>query len=762
MHLNPTQDCLGKKKDIINDTEDTEDTEEDDVDNNGSKLLDVVGGDASHPPMDSPIPLPSRDKHNTLNMDRLFGAASKGDVCLLNGFLEYFQLTGKHLTDREFRDPTNGKTALLKALLNLKDGKNDTIETLLEIAEITGGSQGLKNFVNAPYTDIYYEGQTALHVAIERRSFHLVKRLVEKGADVQAKASGKFFQQYAKPGFYFGELPLSLAACTNQLDIVSYLMENPYSTADLTDRDCQGNTVLHALVAIADNTPENTDFVTRIYDGILIRDAKLGKERDSKTNDIIKLEDIENNHGMTPLKLAAKTGKIGIFRHMVQREFTEEETIDLSRKFTEWAYGPIHSSLYDLESLDTYESNSVLEIIVYGSGIPNRHEMLETEPLHRLLEEKWDMFASKMFFVNFIVYMVYLGIFTAVAFYRKEGQTPFPVEDTPLDYLRSVGEFISVIGAIYFLCKGIINLKRKPPNCQALSLDGFCDILFVLQAVLLLVCVLLYVCGQTEYVGPLVLSLAFSWINLLYFTRGSRHMGMYSVMMQRMIMGDIVRFLFVYIVFLLGFSIAIVVLNPPLRSLSRKVGLRSEICTRPTYNNIGFTTLELFKFTIGMGDLEFTDQVQYKEVFYILLISYIILTYILLLNMLIALMGETVEKISRDSESIWKLQRAHTILDLERSLPKCFRKKLRSGVVKKLGVAHRRFFRVEEVNWKKWRTNLGIINEEDPGSCEITKLHSHENTEQQGNQLRLSPLLRRFSFRQNQGQNRQGDITANV
>ena len=52
----------------------------------------------------------------------------------------------------------------------------------------------------------------------------------------------------------------------------------------------------------------------------------------------------------------------------------------------------------------------------------NRHEMLETEPLHRLLEEKWDMFASKMFFVNFIVYMVYLGIFTAVAFYRKEGQ----------------------------------------------------------------------------------------------------------------------------------------------------------------------------------------------------------------------------------------------------------------------------------------------------------------------------------------------------
>ncbi len=79
-------------------------------------------------------------------------------------------------------------------------------------------------------------------------------------------------------------------------------------------------------------------------------------------------------------------------------------------------------------------------------------------------------------------------------------------------------------------------------------------------------------------------------------------------------------------------------------------------CKKPSYNDIRFTLLELFKFTIGMGDLEFTDQVQYKEVFYILLISYIVLTYILLLNMLIALMGNTVERISKESENIWNLQ----------------------------------------------------------------------------------------------------------
>lgn len=48
-------------------------------------------------------------------------------------------------------------------------------------------------------------GQTALHIAIERRNMALVKLLVENGADVQAAANGDFFKQSkGRPGFYFG------------------------------------------------------------------------------------------------------------------------------------------------------------------------------------------------------------------------------------------------------------------------------------------------------------------------------------------------------------------------------------------------------------------------------------------------------------------------------------------------------------------------------------------------------------------------------
>ena len=75
-----------------------------------------------------------------------------------------------------------------------------------------------------------------------------------------------------------------------------------------------------------------------------------------------------------------------------------------------------------------------------------------------------------------------------------------------------------------------------------------------------------------------------------------------------------------------------------------------------SYNSLYSTCLELFKFTIGMGDLEFTENYDFKAVFVILLLAYVILTYILLLNMLIALMGETVNKIAQESKNIWKLQ----------------------------------------------------------------------------------------------------------
>lgn len=56
-------------------------------------------------------------------------------------------------------DQSYGKTALMKALLHLRDGKNETVELLIDISEKMGD---IKEFVNAAYTNGYYKGEVFL------------------------------------------------------------------------------------------------------------------------------------------------------------------------------------------------------------------------------------------------------------------------------------------------------------------------------------------------------------------------------------------------------------------------------------------------------------------------------------------------------------------------------------------------------------------------------------------------------------------------
>uniref|UniRef100_F7CFN4 Transient receptor potential cation channel subfamily V member 1 n=1 Tax=Callithrix jacchus TaxID=9483 RepID=F7CFN4_CALJA len=626
----------------------------------------------------------------------IFEAVAQNNCQELESLLLFLQKSKKHLTDSEFKDPETGKTCLLKAMLNLHSGQNDTIPLLLEIARQT---DSLKEFVNASYTDSYYRGQTALHIAIERRNMALVTLLVENGADVQAAANGEFFKKTkGRPGFYFGELPLSLAACTNQLGIVKFLLQNSWQPADIGARDSVGNTVLHALVEVADNTADNTKFVTSMYNELLILGARL--------HPTLKLEELTNKKGMTPLALAAGTGKIG-----------------------------------------------------------NRHDMLLVEPLNRLLQDKWDRFVKRIFYFNFFIYCLYMIIFTMAAYYRPVvGLPPFKMENTE-DYFRVTGEILSVLGGVYFFFRGIQYFLQRRPSLKTLFVDSYSEMLFFVQSLLMLATVVLYFSHCKEYVASMVFSLAMGWTNMLYYTRGFQQMGIYAVMIEKMILRDLCRFMFVYIVFLFGFSTAVVTLiedgkNNSLPNESTSHRWRGPGCRPPdnSYNSLYSTCLELFKFTIGMGDLEFTENYDFKAVFIILLLAYVILTYILLLNMLIALMGETVNKIAQESKNIWKLQRAITILDTEKSFLKCMRKAFRSGKLLQVGYTpegqddYRWCFRVDEVNWTTWNTNVGIINE-DPGNCEGVKrmpsfsLRSSRVSGRHWKNFALVPLLREASAR---------------
>ncbi|XP_055462107.1 transient receptor potential cation channel subfamily V member 4 isoform X5 [Psammomys obesus] len=557
------------------------------------------------------------------NRPILFDIVSRGSTADLDGLLSFLLTHKKRLTDEEFREPSTGKTCLPKALLNLHNGRNDTIPVLLDIAERTGN---MREFINSPFRDIYYRG----------------------------------------------ELPLSLAACTNQPHIVNYLTENPHKKADMRRQDSRGNTVLHALVAIADNTRENTKFVTKMYDLLLLKCSRLFSDSN--------LETVLNNDGLSPLMMAAKTGKIG-----------------------------------------------------------NRHEMLAVEPINELLRDKWRKFGAVSFYINVVSYLCAMVIFTLTAYYQPlEGTPPYPYRTT-VDYLRLAGEIITLFTGVLFFFTSIKDLfMKKCPGVNSLFVDGSFQLLYFIYSVLVVVSAALYLAGIEAYLAVMVFALVLGWMNALYFTRGLKLTGTYSIMIQKILFKDLFRFLLVYLLFMIGYASALVTLLNPCANM-KVCDEDQNNCTVPTYpscrdsETFSAFLLDLFKLTIGMGDLEMLSSAKYPVVFILLLVTYIILTFVLLLNMLIALMGETVGQVSKESKHIWKLQWATTILDIERSFPVFLRKAFRSGEMVTVGKSsdgtpdRRWCFRVDEVNWSHWNQNLGIINE-DPGKSEIYQYYGFSHT----------------------------------
>ncbi|XP_066120418.1 transient receptor potential cation channel subfamily V member 2 isoform X1 [Saccopteryx bilineata] len=665
---------------------------------------------------------PSQKDPNRFDRDRLFGVVARGVPEDLAGLPEYLRRTSKYLTDSEYTEGSTGKTCLMKAVLNLRDGANACILPLLQIDRASGNPRPL---VNAQCTDEYYRGHSALHVAVEKRSLQCVQLLVENGADVHARACGRFFQRKSRGTcFYFGELPLSLAACTNQWDVVTYLLENPHQPASLQAPDSLGNTVLHALVMIADNSAENSALVTHMYDGLLRAGARLCPA--------VRLEDIPNLQGLTPLKLAAKEGKMEIFRHILQREFSEPHQC-LSRKFTEWCYGPVRVSLYDLTSVDSWEENSVLEIIAFHCRSPDRHRMVVLEPLNKLLQAKWDLLVPRFFF-NFLSYLVYMLMFTAVVYYQPAlDEASHPMKVTAGNSMLLLGHILILLGGIYLLMGQLWYFWRRRLFIWTSFVDSYFEILYLVQALLTVLSQVLCFLAVEWYLPLLVSSLVLGWLNLLYYTRGFQHTGIYSVMIQKVILRDLLRFLLVYLVFLFGFAVALVSLSREARGPTRSNATKTEGAGagqeaeeeggEAAYDGIMDASLELFKFTIGMGELAFQDQLRFRGVVLLLLLAYVLLTYILLLNMLIALMNETVNSVATDSWSIWKLQKAISVLEMEKGYWWCRRRKQRTGVKLTVGTRpdgspdERWCFRVEEVNWAAWEQMLPTVCEEpaEPG-----------------------------------------------
>ncbi|VDN05297.1 unnamed protein product [Thelazia callipaeda] len=487
--------------------------------------------------------------------------------------------------------------------------------------------------VNDIFISEDYYGLSPLHQAIINEDPAMVLFLLQHGADSNQRCYGasfcpddqkasrtdslehEFVEMNLKTTYnsrmYFGEYPLSFAACINQNDCYRILLANH---ADPNQKDTNGNTVLHLTVI-----HDQLDMLKLCYD----TGAKL---------------QVMNNQNLTPLTLAAHLGKKEMFEQILKLE------ADVL-----WIYGDVSSYAYPLAELDTINQetgelneDSALSLIVYGET--TKHLQLLDGLVTDLLQAKWEAFGRVRLATSFGCYLFfYICIFTAfmcrpfsmttkIKFQKNTFQKSFPAK---IAYKIS---FILIILVIPFriLC---------PFTPMMLFFDNALTLLIVL----------------------------FTGVHFLFYSRAVKFIGPFVLMIYTILSRDLSRFLLIYSIFLIGFSQSFYIIFLSCARQKAKNDVINMSNATHIMDHPMEATLRIFIMTIGEFMVFYRTMVnlcERKMMVYIgkaMFTIYQLFVSVMQLNLLIAMMERTYDLISR-TQTEWKRQWAQVILMIELSL----------------------------------------------------------------------------------------------
>ncbi|WKY14265.1 hypothetical protein Q1695_000088 [Nippostrongylus brasiliensis] len=564
-----------------------------------------------------------------------------------------------------------------------------------------------------------FYGLSPLHQAVINQDCHMAYILLKKGADVNIRCFGAFFcaedqkasrtdsleHEYVELSLktnytghmYFGEYPLSFAACMNHPDVYRLLIAYK---ANPNAQDTNGNTVLHMCVI-----HENMEMF------------RLALESGARLN-------IANKQNLTPLTLAAKLAKKQMFMEILE---IEGDSV--------WAYGGAASTAYPLSKIDTInevtgELNeaSALSLVVYGETA--EHLDLLDGLLETVLEAKWQAFGKRRMLRSLAAFTVFyvivviafasrpISMSTAqmtsgwITFTGKAVDGPYipgvmPIIDTATgeqeykvsltqchlrDYwdpnlstwngwCRAVAEAIAVLAVILQLIFEIKDLNRigrgkwwaihkEFPAKMAYK----CSFVFVLMMIpIRAACSLSPDLLVVDNVLAAMVIL-FTSVHFLYYCRALKFVGPFVLMVYTIIATDIRRFLMIYGIFLIGFSQAFYLVF--LSCEREEQSLHPSTQDQDRFQNVIQTPPEAFIRTFILTIGEFTVLYRNlamcpakvmiwigKAIFLIFELGVSILQF----NLLIAMMTRTYETISRTRKE-YKRQWAQVILMLELSL----------------------------------------------------------------------------------------------
>ena len=568
--------------------------------------------------------------------------------------------------------PETGTSLLHFALLS---ESNDVAKILIE----AGG----RNMIMQQVQSGYFTGTTALHVAVVNGNIEIVKTILSKleQDDKKELINCQVKTGINMQGHDLTGCTLALAIWGGNADLFDLLVENGAEIDEQDDKT--GSGILHTVIMKNKNIPGDD---VELCEHILNSDTTLKWWAEKRNIDSEKcglqekmkmkrhLLSMKNFDGYTPLTYATLLGTQNLITAILQTEMVY--------KFKNWKYGGVTEAFYNVGEIEPtcvkVSEPSMIDLLAFAHE-GDHMDILTQEPIKTVVEEKWKS-ASKLYILWGIYHTLTMVILTTVAMYR-ETRTDDTEDDLSFGDLHKnsrmwvfVGESISASTAFfYFVSLSFQSLRvvytvfksriwRDPTFYKApwpvlFTLDLFWIVMQVFS-IATLVYYLLHISRRGEEEPPLCVALIFGWYFMLYFTRGFKATGFFTVMIHRMLFGDLIRFGLVIAIYILAFGSAFVVLfqGPPSGVPDEAKSLEESLFAH-------------FKLLLGLSDINVLNESSDHILAYIVYICFVVLATLELLNMLIAAMSDTYAAVSENRINVWQHERLKCILMMERNMP---------------------------------------------------------------------------------------------
>ncbi|XP_053661547.1 transient receptor potential cation channel subfamily V member 5 [Anopheles marshallii] len=615
-----------------------------------------------------------------------------------------------------------GETILHLCLLNATSLHADLAKRLLRF---------YPKLINDVYMCDEYYGESVLHLAIVNEDPAMVKYLLDHNSDVNERCCGTFMcpedqkasrcdtveteivqmvQMTNYDGYvYWGEYPLSFAACLGQEECYRLVLARG---ADPDNKDFNGNTVLHMLVIYEKIT--TFDMGYEVGSSLSIRNnqnltpltlaAKLGRVEMFFHIMNIEREIYWQLGSITcaayPLVLIdtidVETGNISKDSALNLVVFGDKDEhldlldgvlIDLLK--TKWNTFVKDKFYRQFFMFFCYFCVSLVSFTLRNGPPPAEDDEQDgseggnktTSTKEDLRRPLWN--ESSLGSNGSVGLEMFVGKLTDLPQFNGSAEEspefdPSALDDGlffnskchTMDYdgmegkVRLISEMIILVGSFLYLLAALRELKflgRKMFFENLMTAPS--RVMFLFSCCIMMIVPFLKVLCFTEMEDHVAVAIMLTTAPyFLFFCRGFKTVGPFVVMIYRMVMGDLLRFVVIYLVFVMGFSQAYYIV---FLSYKPEEDGDANPMPSPIESIVAMFLMSLTNFGDYYGALENTDHEMCAKILFVL---FMVIVAVLLVNMLIAMMGNTYQKIA-ETKNEWQRQWARIVLVVERGVP---------------------------------------------------------------------------------------------